>query len=132
MKLFTSKSQKIGEIGENVACKFLEKHGYRVTERNYTKKYGEIDIVAKKASMLYFVEVKTVSCEIINGELTETAIRPEENMHTKKFSRFKNTVLAYLLNNKIDEDISWQIDLICVYLDLARNKARITRIENLS
>ena len=60
-KVFTSEKQKIGEIGENIAVKFLMKHGFSVIDRNYTKKWGEIDIIAKKSEKLYFVEVKSVS-----------------------------------------------------------------------
>jgi len=37
-KVFTSETQKIGEIGENVAVKFLVKHGFLILDRNYTKK----------------------------------------------------------------------------------------------
>ena len=58
MKNFTSNSQKIGQVGEDIACKFLMKHGFTVLERNYTKKWGEIDIIAQKEDVLYFVEVK--------------------------------------------------------------------------
>ena len=59
-KVFTSEKQKIGEIGENVAAKFLMKHGFAILDRNYTKKWGEIDIVAEKDNLLHFVEVKSV------------------------------------------------------------------------
>ena len=59
MKKFTSDSQKIGQLGEDVACKFLMKHNFLVLERNYTKKWGEIDIIAKKNSKIHFIEVKT-------------------------------------------------------------------------
>ena len=48
MKKFTSKSQKIGELGEDLACKFLMKHEFIISERNYTRKWGEIDIIAEK------------------------------------------------------------------------------------
>ena len=47
-KVFTSKSQQTGEIGENVAVKFLMKHGFSIIERNYTKKWGEIDIIKEE------------------------------------------------------------------------------------
>ena len=62
-KVFTSKKQKIGEIGENIACKFLVKQGFSILDRNYTKKWGELDIVARKYDKLYFIEVKSVSGE---------------------------------------------------------------------
>jgi putative endonuclease len=57
-KIFTSKTQIIGEIGENIAVKFLMKHNFQILERNYTKKWGEIDIVGKKLGKLHFIEVK--------------------------------------------------------------------------
>ena len=40
--------QKVGEIGENVACRFFVKQNFTIIERNYWKKWGEIDIIAKK------------------------------------------------------------------------------------
>ena len=36
-KVFTSETQKIGEIGEKIAEKFLMKHGFSILDRNYTK-----------------------------------------------------------------------------------------------
>jgi len=53
MKNFTSNSQRIGELGEGVACEFLVRHGYSILERNYTKKWGEIDIIAQKGDKRY-------------------------------------------------------------------------------
>ena len=53
-KVFTSEKQKIGEIGENVAVKFLMKHDFLILDRNYTKKWGEIDIVAEKDNKIIF------------------------------------------------------------------------------
>ena len=65
-KVFTSETQKKGEIGENIAVKFLMKHNFSIIERNYTKKWGEIDIIAEKSNKLYFIEVKSVSRETLN------------------------------------------------------------------
>ena len=56
-----TEKQKIGQIGEDYACEYLEKNGYKVIERNYLKKWGEIDIISKKANKIHFVEVKSVS-----------------------------------------------------------------------
>lgn len=65
-----TEKQKIGQIGEDCACKYLEKCGFKILERNYLKKWGEIDIVAKKGNKLHFVEVKSVSREIVEGNVT--------------------------------------------------------------
>lgn len=53
-------SRKIlGLEGENLACRFLEKIGYQIVCRNFSGRYGEIDIIAEHKKELHFVEVKT-------------------------------------------------------------------------
>lgn len=59
-KVFTSDKQKIGKLGEELAKRFLMKHGYSILEENYTKKYGEIDLIAKKDDIIHFIEVKSI------------------------------------------------------------------------
>ena len=49
----------IGNKGEDLACQILKKNGYKIIERNYRIRGGEIDIVAKDKDTLVFVEVKT-------------------------------------------------------------------------
>ena len=51
--------QQLGADGESLACAELEKLGYRIVERNYRIRAGEIDIVASDAGTIVFVEVKT-------------------------------------------------------------------------
>lgn len=48
-------------IGEDAACVYLQKKGYKVIERNFRKGYGEIDIIATHKNVLVFIEVKTRS-----------------------------------------------------------------------
>ena len=72
-KVFTSVSQKTGEMGENIAVRFLMKQGYSILGRNYTKKWGEIDIIAEKERKLHFVEVKSVSRETLDQVSPETS-----------------------------------------------------------
>ena len=50
----------VGEIGEEIACQFLERKGFKILERNYRKPWGEIDIIAEKDGVIRFVEVKAV------------------------------------------------------------------------
>jgi putative endonuclease len=122
----TEKRRK-GDIGEDVACKYLENKGYRVVERNYLKPWGEIDIVAEKANILSFVEVKTVTCE----NFSANSVRPEENFHTSKLKRLHRAIQTYLLQHKVPESKPWQIELACVYLNFTTKKARVELMENI-
>src|SRR3990167_3839232 len=130
-KIFTSETQKIGEIGENITVKFLVKHGFSIIDRNYTKKWGEIDIIAEKENKIYFIEVKSVSCETLDNVLHETSEhRPEDNMHPWKLKRMARTIQTYLLSKKIDEK-EWQVDLLVVFLDIKNKKARVKVVKDI-
>ncbi len=48
-----------GKYGEDLACRYLQSQGYKILERNYRIRGGEIDLVAKDKNALVFVEVKT-------------------------------------------------------------------------
>lgn len=67
-----TEKRKTGDLGENIVGMFLVKQGFKIAERNYLRKWGEIDIIAKKGDTLYFVEVKTVSCGTRTGVTHET------------------------------------------------------------
>lgn len=139
--------QKVGEIGENVACRFLMKHGFEIIERNYWKKWGEIDIIAKSFAkaplhegrgsreqgreIIRFIEVKTVSCKTLDSVTHETdAYRPEDNIHPWKLKRLSRTIQTYLLE-KGNDDIEWQFDVIAIYLDMSNKKARVNFLEDI-
>lgn len=131
-KKFTSETQKLGEAGENVATRFLVKQGFDVIERNYTKKWGEIDIVAQKDKKLYFIEVKSVSRSHLENVTHETNdYRPEDNMHPWKLQRLSRTIQTYLLHKNTPEDQEWQVDLLVVYLDTENKKAKVKVVKNI-
>ncbi len=114
--------RKTGDIGEEVVCQYLERKGFRVLERNYLRKWGEIDIIAEKGDLISFVEVKTVT--------RATGLRPEENMHPAKLKRLHRAIQTYLLDRKVPEERPWRVDLACVYLDFSTRKATVEVIEN--
>ena len=128
-KVFTSKTQKMGEIGENVAAQYLERKGFLIKERNYTKKWGEIDIVAKKGSRIHFIEVKSQSVDLVKNLKYIDSYKPEQNMHFAKVERLKRTLQTYLIERNVYLD--WQFDLIIVYLDEANRKAKVKYMDNL-
>jgi len=138
-KVFTSEKQKVGKIGENVAVKFLMKHGFSILDKNYTKKWGELDIVAEKKNKLYFIEVKSVTRNLdiilhskINEQVRETDTwHAEDNMHPWKLKRMSRTIQTYLLSKKIPDEKEWEVDLLVVYLDLKNKKARVKVVEDI-
>jgi len=125
----TPKRRK-GDIGEEVACKYLENKGFSVKERNYWKPWGEIDIVALRGKEYRFIEVKTVSRENGSGVAREMGIRPEENFHLAKLKKLHRAVQTYLLQHKVPDSIPWQIDLACVYLNYETKRAKVELFEN--
>jgi putative endonuclease len=134
-KKFTSKTQKTGELGEKIAERFLMKHGFSILDRNYTKKWGEIDIVAERQNKIYFIEVKSIVSfkieESKDRKETKSQYRPEENMHPWKMKRMARVIQTYLLSKKIPDEKEWQVDLLVVYLDLENKRAKIKRISDL-
>lgn len=47
-----------GTLGEDFACRCLQKDGYEILARNYHSSHSEIDIIARKGEIVAFVEVK--------------------------------------------------------------------------
>lgn len=131
IRKFTSENQKIGELGENIACNFLLNKDFKIIERNYTRKWGEIDIIASKENKLHFIEVKSVSRNIDTKiDKENTGYRPEDNMHMHKIIRMHRVIQTYLIHKKL-ENTSWQIDLLLVYIDKNKRLARVKSLENI-
>lgn len=63
--------KNVGDWGENIACDFLQRNGFKVIERNFFTTVGEIDIVAISGEDYYFIEVKT---RLDNDLATDLAI----------------------------------------------------------
>jgi len=128
-----TKKQEIGQIGEDLACKFVKNKGFRVVDRNYWKKWGEIDIIAEKDHIIRFIEVKTVSHETKNGVLCESydTYLPEENVHPRKLKRMSRVIQTYLIDKDISDEKEWQFDVLAVFLDLKNKEAKMRFTEDL-
>ena len=126
-----TEKQKIGKIGEDCACEYLKKKGYRIIDRNYLKKWGEIDIVAKNGKKIHFIEVKSVSRVMSNDVNHETSgYRPEDNMHPWKLQRLGRAIQSYLLDKDIPDDIDWQFDVVTVYIDMNKRLSKVFVLED--
>lgn len=86
--------REFGNQSEDRAIEFLENHGFVIVERNFhAKKMGEIDIIAKKADVLHFIEVKSSS---------NSSYEPIYNITPTKLRRVVNSAHYYLKAKKID------------------------------
>jgi len=122
-----SENKTKGDIGENLAQDFLIKNKYKIVARNYWRKWGELDIVCLKDNVLHFVEVKTVTHEIMGD------YDPEDNVHYWKRRRLKSIIGTYL-EEKYPDDIEepdWQVDLAAIYLDEDNKLRKIELLEDI-
>lgn len=126
MFIMEPKHLQVGKRGEVFASKYLEKQGFKVCSRNYWKPYGEIDIVASKNGTIYFIEVKTVTRQVIRE--TSDGYEPEDNVHSWKRQRLGRVIQVYLQEKGIEEDCDWQVDVLMVYLD---PEGRLLKIDSL-
>lgn len=112
--------QKVGVLGEEKACKYLIKNNYKIIDRNFLCRQGEIDIIAiSKNNELVFVEVKT-----------RTNLRygmPCEAVTSKKIKNIISSSKYYIyLKNLYNIDIRY--DVIEVYFK--NLKCYINHIKN--
>lgn len=129
-------TRSIGNVGEDTACKFLEKNGFVIVARNYRKKWGEIDIVAQKnvaretgkighfssfTRPIHFFEVKSVTSHGYGH-------KPEENVHSLKTRHIRRMVETYMI------EFGWQsfeFHVLCVYMDQKTRLAKIKWLQNI-
>src|SRR3989344_3756649 len=123
-------TKTIGNLGEDIACRYLTNKGYTIVGRNYLKKWGEIDIICSTKSKLSFVEVKTVTREIKAGK-DQGDYRPEENMHPRKLERFGRVIQSYLAEKYPRVDPDWGIMGLTVTLNIETKTADVRLIDNL-
>lgn len=109
---------RFGKLGEDLACKYLENNGYKVIERNFFARQGEIDIIALDKNEIVFIEVKTRT-SISYG-------KPVEAVDTNKQKHLIKTVEYYLYSRNLENEFI-RIDVIEIYL--YKNKYRVNHIK---
>ena len=112
-----------GNYGEDLACKYLKNQGYKILERNYRIRGGEIDIVAKDKDILVFVEVKT--------RFSHEYGSPAESMTFWKIQSLLKTAKFYI--QKIGwGDKEYRLDFISVDFSEDRENPEIELIKNIT
>jgi putative endonuclease len=99
---------RLGARGENLACRFLKKNGYKILYRNFKGRTGgEIDVVCRDRDTLVFVEVKTRTSEDFG--------RPLDAVDRDKRKRISRGGLAWL-RLLDDPDILFRFDVVEVII----------------
>ena len=97
--------QRLGLHGEQLACEELERLGYRIVERRYRTRAGELDIVAKHGDYLVFVEVKARSDRSFGD--------PEEAVTMQKQQRIVSMASDYLARNNL-QNVPCRFDVVTI------------------
>ena len=90
-----NRRQFFGNAGEDAACAYLLKKGWKILDRNVRRGRNEIDIIAQKRGLLAFIEVKTRSGMAYG--------RPAEAVNTEKQRRIIQAAALYLQENGLSE-----------------------------
>ena len=101
MKLF---NKKTGGIGESLALEYLLKKGFELVLRNYSTRFGEIDLIMRDKDVLVFVEVK--------AKKSQDWGTPEEMFTRSKYRKVKNMAVIYLHGR----EVVCRIDMVAVDL----------------
>ena len=102
----TGDPRKRGALYEDAAARYLESIGWRIVERNYRARTGEIDILALDGDILVAVEVKYRKSMGYGA--------PEEAVTLRKQQRICRALLVYLAQHGISPDTSCRFDVIAI------------------
>lgn len=96
----------VGTKGEQLAVKFLKKRGYKILQRNYRYRNGEIDVVCYDRGTIAFVEVKT--------RYSDKYGPPELSVTDAKKKQIIRGALQYVAEKKI-EGINLRFDVVSIF-----------------
>ena len=94
-----------GRRGEGIAISYLKKQGYKIVEKNYRTKLGEIDIIAEDKGVISFIEVRSRNSRGFGS--------PEETITRKKEAQISKAALAYIKQYKL-EAVSCRFDVVTI------------------
>jgi len=94
-----------GRAGEAAACAFLRGKGYRIVERNWSCRFGELDIVARDGDVLAVVEVKLRRSDKYGG--------PEAAISQQKRQRIAAATRMYLAAFACDLPVRFDVVTLC-------------------
>lgn len=119
-----SANLEFGKAAENAASRFLKAKGYKILERNYKNKFGEIDIIAQQDGAICFVEVKA-------RHSLKMGV-PQEAVSLRKQRQICRVAVSYLKSNNLLERPARFDVLAFLYLNSQPQISLITNAFELS
>ncbi len=110
---------EIGKSGEEEAINFLKRNKYKILNRNFKTKFGEIDIIAKKNGEIVFIEVKTRNTTLFGY--------PEEAIDKRKINHIQKVATYYLQRNKIK--IPFKFEVLSILTKNGRKEIKVIPLE---
>lgn len=133
-QIINLRRKMLGALGESVVIKLLEAKGFRLLDRNYLVRQGELDLILERSDIIHFFEVKTVSCETMLGRgknvIHETFHRPEDNVTRSKLQKISKTIQIYLERRKFTER-QWKFHVATVYINRKARKSWVKFIKDI-
>ena len=123
----SDRRKQLGHRGEDLAADHLRRAGWRIVERNYRIRDGEIDIIAAQGNTLVFCEVKTL---VDRGGPARGPANPIESVGYRKQAQVRRLARAWLAQNTgrlRGSDL--RLDVIGVVLSPAGCVMRLEHIE---
>lgn len=121
------KNKEIGKLGESAMESYLASQNYRIFNRNFSSRYGEIDIIAIDMSAsppeLVFIEVKSRSNDFFGA--------PQEAVDFRKRQKILKTALYFLDSSSRKLPSVWRIDVIAVELNHAGKFLNLEHFKNI-
>lgn len=118
LSLLTGSS--LGEMGEELAAKFLKKKGYSIICRNFRCRSGEVDIIARHEGVLVFIEVKTRRSKSFGS--------PAAAVTPRKQQQIVKGAMEYLVREDLF-DTEARFDVVSILVQ-AGSKPRIELLTN--
>lgn len=111
---------QIGKMGEKIAEKYFLDHGYEIIAKNFRKRTGEIDLIAKYKKRIIFIEIKTRK----NSYFGE----PQESINKNKIKKIYITGISFMREN--DLRMPLQIDVVSIKLNEYNILKSLTHFKN--
>lgn len=115
------RNKKIGQLGEKITVDFLKNKNYILLDKNFTSRWGEVDLIFKKDNKIHFIEVKT--------RVGNKKGKPFEAINFYKIRSLRRCIDYYLLKKNL-KDYKLSLDIVSIILDKNLNLVDFKYFEN--